>query len=214
MTDKRQQMIADLADDLQPTKPVGSAGPAALWLVFGLIFAAGLAWMDGPFRDNAFQQLLLSAQFFVESALGLVSVALLIFSAFELSIPSTHSFMRRLVMPLAALAAWVGFYLWGLYAPALEPSMAGKRHFCYLQTLLYSVPLLLAGLFWARRQYPIHGARIGLLLGLAAGSIPALVMQFACVYIPAHILQHHILPGLSIGVLGALAGALWLKPKK
>lgn len=213
MSNKRDHLIADLTDKLQPVTPMSSIGPTLLWLFGSLLVTAGLAWLDGPYRANSLADLQSSGQFLIESALGLLSVALLVFSAFELSIPSNHSLLHRLVMPLASLTAWIGFYTWGLYAPALEPSMAGKRHFCYLQTIIYSVPLLLAGLFWAKRQYPVNTLSIGLLLGLAAGSVPALVMQFACMYAPAHILQHHILPGLSMGVLGILAGALWLKPK-
>ena len=47
-----------------------------------------------------------------------------------------------------------------------------------------------------------------MLLALAAGMIPALFMQVACMYDPSHILLLHILPGLSM-VLGAAALASW-----
>jgi hypothetical protein len=36
--------------------------------------------------------------------------------------------------------------------------------------------------------------------GLAAGLIPALYMQIACMYDPGHILLFHILPGLSVAL--------------
>ena len=50
-------------------------------------------------------------------------------------------------------------------------------------------------------------------LALAAGMIPALYMQIACMYAPAHILQFHILPGLSMVLAGAAIAALWRLPR-
>jgi hypothetical protein len=41
-------------------------------------------------------------------------------------------------------------------------------------------------------------------IGLAAGMLPALYMQLACMYEPSHILGYHILPGLLM--VGAAAG--------
>jgi len=213
MSKDRQQLILGLSEDLPATQYAGNLWPSAMWLGGGLLLVAVLAWFDGPFRPGAWYQLQSSPQFFIESVIGLLAVALLVFSAFELSIPGRANSLRRLVMPIGALLAWVAGYVWGLLQPALEPTVSGQRAFCYAQTLLYSIPLLMAGVFWARRQYPLQGVRIGLLLGLAAGAVPALVMQFACMYAPDHILQHHILPGLSAGVLGALAGAIFLKQK-
>ena len=43
-------------------------------------------------------------------------------------------------------------------------------------------------------------------VGLVAGLLPALYMQFACMYAPAHILMFHIGPGLAVAGLAALAG--------
>ena len=51
-----------------------------------------------------------------------------------------------------------------------------------------------------------------MLLGLASSAVPALLMQFACMYEPAHIFKYHLLPGLSVGAIGAIAGWFWLRP--
>jgi hypothetical protein len=41
--------------------------------------------------------------------------------------------------------------------------------------------------------------------------IPALYMQLACMYMPAHILTLHILPGLLVAAICALSAYLGLR---
>jgi acyl-CoA synthetase (NDP forming) len=74
---------------------------------------------------------------------------------------------------------------------------------------LFEIPPLLAGLWLARRRYVLRSSRAGALIGLAAGMMPALFMQLACMYEPSHIMTFHIVPGLAIAIPAALAGA-WL----
>ena len=50
-------------------------------------------------------------------------------------------------------------------------------------------------------------------LGLAAGMLPALYMQIACMYLPAHILQFHILPGLMVVFVGAAVALVSRYPR-
>ena len=87
--------------------------------------------------------------------------------------------------------------------------MLGKRPHCFAETLLYSAPPVIAGLWLLKRRYVLRGARAGALLGLAAGSLPALMMQIACMYSPEHILAFHIGPALAVAGAGAVLGA-WL----
>jgi hypothetical protein len=143
--------------------------------------------------------------------IGFLGIALLIYTAFGLTIPSQKQVAKRLVWPFTILTIWIGAYLLGLIYPALEPSMSGKREYCYYETFVYALPLLLTSLLWARKQWPLHPKVTGLLLGLAAGAVPALIMQFACMYEPLHILTRHILPGLSVGLLGVLMGSAMLR---
>ncbi len=104
-------------------------------------------------------------------------------------------------------------YVYGLHSPALELSMAGKRAHCYLEALLYGSPGLVFGMILMRRLYPLHGAWSGALIGLSAGVMPALIMQFACMYVPLHIIVFHILPGMALAVVGGIAGFFLLHPR-
>ena len=95
-------------------------------------------------------------------------------------------------------------FLVGLASPALEPSMLGKRPMCFVETLIYSVPPLLALWFIQRRLYPLRPVASAMLAGLSSGLIPAVYMQFACMYEPLHILAFHIGPGLGVALIAAL----------
>jgi hypothetical protein len=116
-------------------------------------------------------------------------------------------------MPLLLLVAWIGMYVFGVFDPALEPSMAGKREHCWIEAFIYGAPGLALGCYALRRLWPLHGAWSGALLGLAAGAIPALIMQFACMYAPLHIIVFHLLPGLALGAVGAAVGTIVLRPR-
>jgi hypothetical protein len=110
---------------------------------------------------------------------------------------------------MSLTAIWLASHIIGFAYPALEPSMLGKRPYCVFETLIYAIPPVLAGLWLARRRYVLRSSKTGALIGLAAGMMPALFMQLACMYEPSHIMTFHIVPGLAIAVPAALAGA-WL----
>lgn len=89
--------------------------------------------------------------------------------------------------------------------------MLGKRALCYLEVLLLSLPPLVIGLALCRSLYPLRGWATGALLGAAAGMIPGIVMQMACMYIVPHGLTHHVLPIAGSVAVGAALGALVLR---
>ena len=210
--DERRATIDTLVADLQPvTKPGRISGPCMLWLLGAIIVSAALMRWYGPFRPHAATQLLNSPQFMIETLVGLLAILSTALAAFRAAIPSPSTPILVPVLPLILCALWLGFYLYGLHSPALPISMAGKREHCIFEVLVYGLPLMLVGFALMRRLYPLRGALSGALLGLAAGAIPALLMQFACMYIPEHILSSHILPGLLLAVIGGVSGSLLLR---
>lgn len=97
---------------------------------------------------------------------------------------------------------WVGFYVLGLFEPALDPSMHGKREHCHYEAFIYSLPPTIISCWLISKRLPLQTFQTGLLTGIAAGMIPALLMRFSCMYDPGHILKAHILPGLVNGFVG------------
>ncbi len=214
MTGPRRELISGLVADLRPTPGPGRvAGLATLWLVGTFTLALLFTALTDPFRPGSAGQLVAHPRFGLETLLGVVAIVMLAANAFRAAIPGP-GMVRRLLLPaLSVTVLWLINYVLGLWAPALEPSLAGERRHCVLETLVYGLPPIFAGIYAIRRYWPVRGWISGLLLGLAAGLTPALIMQLACMYVPAHILSHHILPGLALGALGALLGHFLIRPR-
>jgi hypothetical protein len=147
-------------------------------------------------------QLSSEPRFLAETAWGLLAISITAVVAFRAAIPGALN-IRFARLATALMAIWLASYVVGLYSPALEPSMLGKRPHCFWETLVYAVPPVLVALVMMRRLYPLQPVQTAMVFGLVSGMIPALYMQIACMYIPAHILQFHVLPGMLVSLVGA-----------
>ncbi|MCP5144224.1 MAG: DUF1109 family protein [Gammaproteobacteria bacterium] len=211
MSRQRQELISELASDLTPVTHGGhTGGKTMLWLLLAVVAGFGLMRSVAPFRPGSLMQLADYPQYALETLLGASAIGVLAFCAFRLCIPQAAPLARRVVPALALLGAWLAMQVLALAMPAVPPSMLGDRHHCYLEIIVYALPSLALGLWWARRLWPLYPALTGALIGLTAGAVPALAMSFACMYMPGHNLAFHLLPGLSVGALGALIGARML----
>jgi hypothetical protein len=207
---RRDDLIEQLSTDLEPVRPAPAADLISVaWLLVSAVYVVLLTHLWGPIRPNALHQLATEPRFFAETALGVVAIVLVALAAFRAAVPGAlSSGLRRLAFALLVL--WLASYVVGLYSPALEPSMLGKRPHCLWETLVYALPPALVGIYLVRRFYPLTPVRTAALVGLVSGMIPALYMQLACMYAPSHILLFHILPG-SLMALAAAAVA-WRLP--
>ena len=208
----RSELIRELSQELDPAPRLrGPFQLALLWWVGAWIFVVVATIAVQPMRPGFTNQLLASPRFAGETLLGIAAGALAIGTAFALGIPGWGAPRRRIVLALGLLALWVGTYFYGLVDPALEPSMLGKRALCFAEVLIYGVPILVAGLLLLRRLAPLGRWSTGLVTGAAAGAIPGLLMQLACLYIPSHILIFHLAPALALALVGSLAGRVLLR---
>jgi len=204
-----EQLIEELSRDLPPVRPSPNVNALALvWLVASAVFVVVATWLVGPVRTGAFGQLAAEPRFLLETLLGVVAIGWLGLIAFRGAVPGALT-RRFAVAGFVLLALWLAQYVVGLVNPALEPSDLGERHRCYLETAVYALAPILAGVILVRRLYPLRYLGTAMTLALAAGMIPALYMQIACMYEPSHILQFHILPGLSMVLVGAAVSMLW-----
>lgn len=212
MSKNRNELISELSHNLTVSSRAGrTVDLIVYWLALNFIIAISLIYYDGPFRADSLQQAYDNPQFFLESLTGLFAIVMLGVTAIHSGIPSNRFNLRLFLPALSVLFIWLGFYVVGIWSPALEPSTVGMRSVpCYLETILFGLPSLVLGMYFIGRLWPLNGARTGLMIGLAAGATPALIMQFACMYAPVHIITHHLLPGLMLGVIGFFAGKYYL----
>lgn len=209
----RDELIENLSRDLEPVSPAPDINVlAAAWVVVSAIYVIAITPLFGPVRQGALSQLLSEPRFLLESLLGLVAITWLSLAAFRAAIPASLG-KAFATAGIVLLSLWLAQYVIGLFSPALEATGLGKRSYCYLETMAYALLPILAGLYLIRRLYPLHFIRTSMTLGLAAGMLPALYMQLACMYEPLHILKLHILPGLTMVLVAAAAAALW-RPRR
>ena len=210
---KQHILISNLSRDLAPvSSPSNINRLAVAWFLLSAIFVVAMTHLFGPIRPGAFSQLGTEPRFLLETMLGVAAILWTSLLAFRSAVPAALS-KQFAATGMVLMALWLAQYVIGFVSPALEPSMLGKRDHCFSETLVYSLPVILTGLFLIRRLYPLRPLRTAMSIGLAAGMLPALYMQLACMYEPSHILGYHILPGLLM--VGAAAGiaAIW-RPRR
>ena len=206
---EHEKLISNLSGDLAAVAvPPSINRLALLWFLVSAVYVVAVIHLFGPARPGAFTQLATEPRFLVETLLGVAAILWVSLLAFRSAVPAALS-KRFATIGMLLMALWLAQYVIGLISPALEPSMLGKRKYCQFESLIYSLPAILAGLFIVRRLYPLRPLRTAMSIGLAAGMLPALYMQLACMYEPAHIISFHIVPGLlMVGVSAAIAARL------
>lgn len=203
----RADLVRELAADLTPVRrPPSPAALSIAWLAAAWLFVGAVTLASGGLRPGVLSQLEASPRFLAEILLGLLTGAEAIRSAVRLGVPAPGSPLRRTAPALLLMTAWLGAYVYGLWDPALEPSPLGGREACYLQVLALSAPPLALALWLLRRAAPLARAWTGAIAGAAAGAVPGLIMQVACLYDPAHILCFHLAPIAATALIGGLLG--------
>jgi len=209
---RREQLINDLSADLKPVRSPGrTRARAAIWLVIATVYSTIVILASGRLRDGALVNLLEYPWFAVETIVAGSAVLALTIAALRLSIPSPRNPLLRTLPALVIAALWIGFYVVGFWQPAHPVSTLGVRDHCVLQGLFFSFPSMALLLYYARGLMPLWPRATGALAGAAAGAIPAAWMQLACMYIPSHILTHHMATVVLLAVIGALVGPVALQ---
>lgn len=207
---RQDSLIDSLACDLTPVRTVKSIDALALsWLLLSAIYVVAVTHMLGPVRENATLQLISEPRFLMESLLGFMAITTTALAAFRGAVPGAAR-KPLVTLSIVLMILWMANYAIGLVAPTLEPSMLGKRDHCFMETLLYALPPMLAALYLVRRLYPLKPIQTAIGFSLAAGMLPALYMQIACMYVPEHILKFHIIPGIMVVPIGLVSAYLLL----
>ncbi|MCW8924927.1 MAG: DUF1109 domain-containing protein [Xanthomonadales bacterium] len=202
-------LISELSSGLAPVSPPRNIDLVALaWFLLSTCFVVVVTLLIDPIRPGALMQLASKPRFLLETMLGVAAILWVSLAAFRSAVPGALT-GRFATTGLFLIALWLIQYLIGLVSPALEPSTLGDRHHCWLEAMIYSLPVTVAGLLVVGRNYPLRPIRAGMFVGLVAGMLPALFMQLACMYEPSHIIMFHILPGLLMAAVSIGIAAWW-----
>lgn len=214
MSMDRDNLIKDLVADLKPVKRPGHIGrPLAVWFAVATVYSVLVLLAAAPMREGAFANLLVWPSFAFETLLAILALWLLGRASLRSAIPGLK-LSTEIGWPAMLLAAWIGVYIVGLWYPAHPVSTLGARPHCIWQAVLFSLPNLALMLMVARRFFPLAPRTTGMLAGAVAAGVPAALMQFGCMYVPAHILTHHISPIFIVAAIGALVGRYALVGRK
>jgi hypothetical protein len=212
MTRRREDLIRELATTPAVTPGAGAIEPRALrWLALATVIALfAIVWRE-PLREASLARLLAEPREALGVGLGLLATLSAGLAAFRSGVPSPTSPLRHALWPLLFGTAWIGLLALGTLGGDDIATAERTRALCWLEVFVYGVPGLWLGLVAVRRLWPLHGAWSGALLGFAAGAIPALIMELACVNEPGHSLAYHVAPGLALAAAGALVGSRVLR---
>jgi hypothetical protein len=209
MKERHRTLISDLSHDLAPvSNPMKINSLAMVWFLFSACYVVLITDLIDPIRPGALTQLITKPRFLLETMLGVAAILWISLVAFRSSVPAALN-KQFATTGTVLLVLWLAQYVIGLFSPALEPSTLGERPHCWLETMLYAVPVILAGLYFVRRFYPLRPMSTAMSVGLVAGMLPALYMQIACMYNPVHIVAFHILPGLLMVGVAVVIAAMW-----
>jgi hypothetical protein len=201
----RPAFIDTLVADLRPVRaPWPLPRIVVLWsLIASTWVISGLA-LTGPVRTSAL------ADFgFLRLQLEVAIAALAILTAFcgglELGVPGADGARRTCALALGLFGAWVAILLSGEWLSGPPLSMLGKRPHCLIEGLGLALGPIALGLWFLRGRLVRGHAAAGALVGAAAAALPAVGMQFGCMYVPEHALRFHLSPVLIFAVIGAAA---------
>jgi hypothetical protein len=208
---QREQLIEDLAADLTASPSPGRTGKlTTIWLIAAAFYSTIIIFVSGPMREGGFGNLIRYPMFALETLTASAAIVALAIVTLRSAIPSPVHPLRRAAPAFGLSVLWIAFYVFGLWAPAHPASTLGVRDHCILQGLFFGLPNMALMLYCARSLLPLWPRLTGALAGAAAAAIPAAWMQLACMYMPSHILTHHLPPIFELAVLGALIGPLAL----
>jgi len=200
----KSEFVDSLAAELQPIRRRRPTASGLAWVAIS--WSGVLLWMvvSGDARPGLAEQFQVP-RFAAEFLLGCAASTITLLVALQACVPGRLPARSALAIAFGSFALWSGAIALGIVSPVIEPSMLGKRDGCSLETLLLSLGPLAVGLGLTARLAPLSRPAVGACLGLAAGGVPALLMQLFCMYEPWHALTHHLLPIVPVIAAGALS---------
>ncbi len=205
MQTNKDDLINQLTQDLQPVKVQMLPWQRTLvWFPLLLAAVAGISWMLDDYRPGFLSQLTEHLRFQIEMATALVVSAVALYATFSGFVPGQYISKPVKWLFGIAVTLLIVSLIWSFFDATPPASREGLRPFCELEALAYGIIALIILLFINRKGLPEINAQKRFIYGFSVGLIPALIMQIACMYEPAHAVFFHYIPGLIVAGLGIL----------
>ena len=204
---RKDEFIENLVATHRPCRPLLLPVQRALiWFAIVVPTTALLMRFVQAFRPGCMSQLLQHPVFLVEIVSALLLVLLGAYIAAAQAVPGCKISLPLHVQLTGAMVALSLCIVGGFAHLGPESSTLGARHSpgCWLEVLVYGTLVLALFAFLIRRGYVRFSPWQGMLYGLVAGLIPAVLMQLACMYDPHHGLMFHYAPVVIVMLLGIL----------
>lgn len=206
---KTDSLITQLGDNLTPVKRLLQVRFwVPCWVLLSTAYVILMTLYLGSFRPGAWGQLLTAPRFALELSLGALAMLSATLVCLNSSIPGGLK-TWMLWLQRGALMLWLAVFSSAFLNPPLAVSMLGKRDGCIWESFLLSAPPLLFLLLLTYRRYPMSHTSTAFHAALAAGLIPALTMQLACMYDPLHALKFHLLPVAYLAMATIVISLAW-----
>lgn len=209
--EQKEKFIREISKNFSGFSPSPFAVSTSLrWTFLAFAIILGVSSLIGSFRPNLYQQFLAHPKFGVEVVLGLAIVFFASWSVLALSTPGDRT--KKIILFLLFIGAlFIGSIGFSYYKPSADTSMIGKRAFCFLEGVIYGLLLSVSLIFLASRRAPYNRITIGLFSAISSVALTTTLMHLACMYVPTHIVSHHIAPILIVAPISVLASILFIK---
>lgn len=206
MTRPPNPLIAKLADDLAPVRPMKLTHGFALVAAATVLTVAAVAWWQGLWSGPAEGRA--AAMFFIANGLtalvGLASAR----AAVRMAAPRVGN---RQDAPRWTLAALATLPVTALLLAALEGGFARHDHMadglhCFLAGTTSGIAVAAALVLWLRRGAPVAPNAAGFYTGVAAGALGSFAYGLSCPFDTiGHLGLWHVAPVAMSAALGRIA---------
>ncbi len=210
MSKQYEQLINELSDDLKRSNSRRLLSPIAIsfiWVSMALLLTGAWIYWEQPFRYEVVAQFLATPLFFTELVIGFFAISLICIGAFKSTVPGESKTLLK--VGVACYLFWLAIIFSGYLSPILPPSTSGTRYECSMETVYYGIALAIVTAMLMRRRYTFQPLITAPFVAFLVVTIPAYLMQMACIYEVHHAFSHHLLPAWITAIV--LSPALyWL----